>query len=132
MLIPSCARLIGRCAFVGCPQWKSGVIGNISGKSGDTTGELSLKGKGEVSNFYTHGMSWHEIRSLDKTAVIEEGIASIGDYAFSGCGNPASTNVHSSTVEEGINTNTNKAQLFPEIHRIAACGVQCIAIISLQ
>ena len=91
VLIPSCVRLVGRCAFAGCPQWKSGAIGNISGKFGDTTGELSLKGKGEVPNFYTHGMSWHEILSLVKTAVIEDGITSIGDYAFSECGNPAST-----------------------------------------
>ena len=51
VFIPSCVRLFSRCAFVGCPQWKSGAIGNISGKFGDTTGELSLKGKGEVPNF---------------------------------------------------------------------------------
>ena len=56
-----------------------------------TQQENSLKGKGEVPNFYTHGMSWHEILSLVKTAVIEDRIAFIGDYAFSGCGNPAST-----------------------------------------
>ena len=37
------------------------------------------------------------------------------------------TNVPSSTVEGGINTNVNKAQPSPDIHRTAACGGQWIA-----
>ena len=125
--IPSSVRLIGWSAFVGCPQWKSGALGNISWKFDDMTGELSFKGKGEMPNFYANGVPWYEIRSLIETVVIEDGITSIGDYAFFGCENLVVVKIPSTVTAVGINANVDEKILSSDVHLIAACGASCVA-----
>lgn len=61
----------------------------ISGKCGDdiswelTYDVLTIKGKGDMPRFTTASYPWYHYRSVIKSVVVEEGVTSIADAAFS-------------------------------------------------
>ena len=67
----------------------------VSGTCGDNltwnltgNGVLTISGTGAMSNYTSSSPSrapWYSNRSSIKSVVIEEGVTSIGEYAFNGC-----------------------------------------------
>ena len=66
-----------------------------SGKCGKTvtwtadpyTGKLTISGTGEMYSFTYDGSPWYDYRGFIYTLEIENGVTSVGDNAFSECGN---------------------------------------------
>lgn len=72
---------------------KSASAGTVSGRCGDNAewvldadGTLHISGSGAIWNYdYENAKLWDDCRDRIKTAVIENGITSIGEYAFTRC-----------------------------------------------
>ena len=72
----------------------NGLKSEVSGKCGDNadwifnaeTGVLTISGTGAMYDYEYKGSPWNTIRSIIKFVEIENGITSIGDYAFYNCG----------------------------------------------
>ena len=71
---------------------KSGTCGNDLRWLFDNTGTLTISGKGEMENYAyeddkidSHFTPWNNFRSTINRVIIENGVTSIGDYAFYGC-----------------------------------------------
>ncbi len=62
-----------------------------SGSCGDnvtwdlTDGTLTISGSGAMTNYTTGGAPWYSSRGDIEQVVIENGVTTIGDYAFEGC-----------------------------------------------
>ncbi len=63
----------------------------------ESTGTLTISGEGDMNNYAYDNVPWLAYKTDIKTAVIESGATSIGDYAFNGC-----TNLSSVTIPEGV------------------------------
>ena len=65
----------------------SGTCGeNLTWTFNEATGTLTISGTGDMRNYKpTTAMPWAEYLSEITSVVIEEGITSIGDYAFYDC-----------------------------------------------
>ena len=64
----------------------------------EETGVLTISGTGNMENWeYENKAPWYEIRESIKEVIIEEGITSIGDYAFAIC-----TSLTSVEIPEGV------------------------------
>ncbi len=63
----------------------------------ESTGTLTISGEGDMNNYAYDNVPWLAYKTDIKTAVIESGVTSIGDYAFNGC-----TNLSSVTIPEGV------------------------------
>ena len=69
------------------------AAGDIQGECGSgvryeldlSTGELVISGNGYMSNYSAYTVPWYSNRHLVRSVVVEDGVMSIGDYAFSGC-----------------------------------------------
>ncbi len=68
-----------------------GTSGNISWSLDTQTGTLTLSGSGTMNNYPYSYTPWYSYNKIITSAVIEDGITSIGNYAFYGC--TALTNV---------------------------------------
>lgn len=78
-----------------------GVTGGVSGnvRWNLESGVMTLSGSGDMEN-YTYGTSpWFGRSSSIKKLVVEEGVTSIGDYAFYGC-----ENLTEVTLPDGLKT----------------------------
>jgi hypothetical protein len=65
-------------------------------------GVLTISGTGAMTNWsQSADVSWYPVRSDIKSVVIEEGVTSIGDLAFSGCSNMATITIPSSVTSIG-------------------------------
>ena len=63
----------------------SGICGeNLTWEFEGSTGTLTISGTGAMQN-YTGEAPWYGQRENINTVIIENGVAGIGDYAFSGC-----------------------------------------------
>lgn len=70
----------------------------------DTTGTLTISGTGEMEEFYYYGAApWSQNRDSIKTVVIENGVTTIGSYAFYGYKNMASVTLPDSVTVIGKN-----------------------------
>ncbi len=70
-----------------------------------SNGLLKIKGSGDIDDCsYRGGAPWNQYKSLVKEVVVEEGITSIGDYAFYNC-----TNLSKATIAEGVTSIGNSA-----------------------
>lgn len=68
------------------PIVASGTCGNNAVWSLDTDGTLTISGTGNMTNYSRAAdVPWYDNREDIKNVVIENGILTIGDYAFSGC-----------------------------------------------
>ena len=85
---------------------------NVTAILNQTTGLLTISGKGNMADFYdtnweTHGLPyspnfrppWYNLRSSIRTVVISDGVTNIGDGAFDGCSNLNSVTIPTSVVE---------------------------------
>lgn len=70
-----------------CASAESGTWSNLNWTL-DDTGKLTISGSGNMDNFYNWSTTaWLSQKSAIKTVVIESGVTSIGNYAFSNCNN---------------------------------------------
>ena len=69
---------------------ESGTCGENLTWTLDGEGTLTISGTGEMEDFDYYGAPWSKNRDSIKTVVMENGVTSIGSYAFFGCKNMAS------------------------------------------
>ena len=73
----------------------SGSCGeNVTYSFVESTGTLTISGTGAMKNYEQYTMPWKAYISSIEKVVIEDGVTSIGEYAFEGC-----TGLTSMTVE---------------------------------
>ncbi len=79
-----------------------------SGSCGDNVtwmltsdGTLTISGKGAMQNYESYGAPWYGFCSQVKTAVIDNGVTGIGDYAFTGCTSLTGVTIPDSVVRIG-------------------------------
>jgi hypothetical protein len=79
-----------------------------SGQAGDNVwwtlsadGTLTFTGTGDMWDFVSEGSPWYEHRASIETAVIPNGVTSIGDYAFKGCYNLTDVTIPDSVTSIG-------------------------------
>ena len=65
-----------------------------------TDGELVITGNGEM-NYIDYWYPWYEYQNQIQSVVIGDGVTSIGDYAFTFCGNLTSVNISKSVTSIG-------------------------------
>jgi hypothetical protein len=62
---------------------------------------LTISGTGAMSDYYASNAPWYVYRDSIETAVIEDGVTSIGSYAFSWCSSLASVTIGESVTHIG-------------------------------
>jgi len=66
----------------------NGTWGDLSWTLNETTGELVISGEGEMNGFSDSSTdAWRNYKEVIQSVVIEEGVKSIGQYAFHKCSN---------------------------------------------
>ena len=91
----------------------SGTWGeNLTFDFDETTGILTIDGTGEMRdfNFYDY-VVWKNFRENIKTVIINDGVTSIGNYAFLKCSNLESISIPESVIEIGISAFENCSAL---------------------
>ena len=77
----------------------------------DSEGVLTISGSGDMYDYGLFDAPWYGIRSLVKSAVIADGVTSIGDRAFSGCKSLTSVTIPDSVTSIGERTFYNCTSL---------------------
>ena len=108
-----------------CTRLTSGKLGDISWKMNENKTELLFTGKGRMPEFYKRCTPWENSCSNIKTIRIEEGIISVGDYAFSSCKKLKKVYLPSTIESVGFKANLKGAKIGPNIERTVACGNNC-------
>jgi len=64
---------------------------------------LTISGTGTMANYsnYSSSLPWNGFRPLIETLVITDGVTSIGNYAFSGCGGLTAMTIPGNVIEIG-------------------------------
>ena len=81
----------------------SGTCGkNLTWTFDGSTGALTISGTGDMYSWsYSFSVPWDSSRSLIKSVKIENGVTSIGDYAFSDCDSLTSVSIPDSVTSIG-------------------------------
>lgn len=64
----------------------------------DSEGVLTISGSGDMYDYGSSSAPWHGSRSRVKSAVIADGVTSIGSYAFSDCSSLTSVTIPDSVT----------------------------------
>ena len=64
----------------------------------DSEGVLTISGSGDMYDYGSSSAPWHGSRSRVKSAVIADGVTSIGSYAFSDCSSLTSVTIADSVT----------------------------------
>ena len=75
--------------------------GNVTWTYVEATQTLTISGSGAMYNYNNDGFPWYSFREKLKTAVIEEGVTSIGNYAFYKCIGLTSVTIPNSVTSIG-------------------------------
>ena len=67
----------------------------------DSEGVLTISGSGDMHGYGSSDAPWYGSRSRVKSAVIAEGVTSIGEWAFFGCGSLTSVTIPNSVTSIG-------------------------------
>ena len=78
--------LMGLCLFQPISFAIGGDEGNLTWSISDN-GQLTISGRGKISDYTDRVAPWGQYHEQINTIVIEEGITSVGDGAFTGCEN---------------------------------------------
>ena len=70
----------------------------------DDAGTLTISGTGNMKNYDASRVPWYDKKKEIKSIIINDGVNSIGDYAFESC-----TNLTSITIPEGVTSIGNYA-----------------------
>ncbi len=84
----------GTIAYGSCDTWNGNMSWILSG-----SGELRISGIGSGKDFDGSNAPWYEYREHILSATIENGITSIGSYAFSGCNKLTTVTMADSVVQ---------------------------------
>ena len=103
-LIAMCLTLLVL-TVVGITLTASAEVTDDSGSCGENvtytfdaeTGTLAISGEGAMASFDYNTMPWYSYRSSIKTITIEDGVTSIGSYAFRNC-----SSLTSITIPNGV------------------------------
>ncbi len=79
---------------------QSGTLGDLSWTLNETTGELVISGEGEMPSLLDNPV-WLDYKDKIKTVVIEDGVMSIGNYAFKECANLTHITIPDSVTKIG-------------------------------
>ncbi len=94
-------------AFDDCPSLTSdfnmaeGTCGTSLTWKLNSQGELTIKGTGAMKDWERYAAPWNNYSSKVKSAVIENGVTSVGNYAFYSCGNLVSVKLPESLTRIG-------------------------------
>ena len=80
----------------------SGTTGDVNWSFDDATGTLTISGTGAMQDWGSgNNVPWYDFCSSIKTIVIENGVTSIGDYAFNYCPSVTSVDIPDSVTSIG-------------------------------
>ena len=80
--------------------WK-GACGSNANYILYNSGKLDISGTGQMYDYSSDSMPWKNFISRITSVVIEDGVTSIGSYAFSGCSNLTSVTIPNSVTSIG-------------------------------
>ena len=83
---------------------ESGACGENLTWTLDAAGTLTVSGTGAMKDYNYKGAPWYQSRDSIKAVVIENGVTTIGEYAFSDC-----SSLSSITIPEGVTTIGDRA-----------------------
>ena len=84
--------------------WSCGAQGNnLSATLCDSKDTLTISGNGDMADFPSNSMPWYSNKSLIKVVEIDNGVTSIGNYAFEACNNLTSVTIPNGMLSIGIN-----------------------------
>lgn len=64
-------------------------------------GTLTISGSGAMTNYKSSSMPWYNYRNEIESIIIEDGVTSVGNYAFYGCSNLADVQMGNSVTSIG-------------------------------
>ena len=98
--------------FTNIVELEPEVIGGSCGANVNwilENGVLTITGNGTMNDYYTWGTPapWMEYAALITNVVIEDGVTTIGEYAFDGCGGLTSVEIPNSIIKIGESAFSN-------------------------
>ena len=91
--IPDSVPTIGTDAFKGIAATLGSCGQKLIWTLDTDTGILLISGTGEMANYTRSSIPWYNYRNDIQSVIIEDGVTSIGEYAFYGCSNIASAEI---------------------------------------